>query len=194
MLLICSARHATLQSKGVTFASRLSETDRNARTLEALAEEFGLKKRIEFTGSVSNASISNVLSEAVAVVMPSTWEEVAGLVALEQMMQGRLVIAADIGGLGETVDGFGLKFPPGDITALKLCMRQTLENASLSTQMGKRAQINAIRMFCKSVPQRVICRYINKLCNPGPGPEGTMPMIDHPEFCVISRSCGHHTP
>ena len=136
-----------LAVEGCDFRVKIVGDGPERGTLEALAEEFGLKKRIEFTGSVSNASISNVLSEAVAVVMPSTWEEVAGLVALEQMMRGRLVIAADIGGLGETVDGFGLKFPPGDITALKLCMRQTLENASLSTQMGKRAQINAAHKF-----------------------------------------------
>jgi glycosyltransferase involved in cell wall biosynthesis len=79
--------------------------------------------------------------------MPSTWEDVAPLVALEQMMQGRLVIASDVGGLGETVNGFGLKFPPGNIAALKLCMRQAIESPSLSIQMGNRAQLNAITNF-----------------------------------------------
>ena len=79
--------------------------------------------------------------------MPSTWEDVAPLVALEQMMQGRLVIASDVGGLGETVNGFGLKFPPGNVAALRLCMRQVIEDRNLSIEMGNRAQLNAIRNF-----------------------------------------------
>ena len=80
-------------------------------------------------------------------MIPSTWEEVAGLVALEQMMQGRLVIAADVGGLGETVNGFGLKFPPGDIEALKSCMCQAIEDPSLSIRIRRKARANAITSF-----------------------------------------------
>ena len=115
--------------------------------LEVMAENLGLKKRTEFMGAVPIASISNVLSGATAVVMPSTWEDVAPLVALEQMMQGRVVIASDVGGLGETVNGFGLTFPPGDVVSLKSCMRKTIENRSLSIQMGRRAQLNAKSNF-----------------------------------------------
>jgi glycosyltransferase involved in cell wall biosynthesis len=43
-------------------------------------------------------------------VMPSVWEETAGLAAIEQMMRGRVVLAADIGGLGEMVGDGGVKF------------------------------------------------------------------------------------
>ena len=60
-------------------------------------------------------------------MIPSVWEEVAPLVALEQMMQGALVIASDIGGLGEEVSGFGLKFPAGDFHALASCMRRVAD-------------------------------------------------------------------
>ena len=42
----------------------------------------------------------------------------AGLVAIEQMMEGRVVIASAIGGLKEVVGEGGLLFPPGDATAL----------------------------------------------------------------------------
>jgi glycosyltransferase involved in cell wall biosynthesis len=136
-----------LAAEGCDFRLKIVGDGPERATLEALAETLGLRERTEFTGSVPIGSVSDVLSGVIAVVVPSTWEEVAGLVALEQMMRGRLVIAADVGGLGEIVDGFGLKFPPGDIAALKLCMRQTLENARLSTQMGRRAQINVARKF-----------------------------------------------
>jgi glycogen(starch) synthase len=136
-----------LASEGYEFRLKIVGDGPERITLEAMADNLGLKNRTLFTGAVPRASISSVLDEAIAVVIPSTWEEVAGLVALEQMMLGRLVISADVGGLGEMVNGFGLKFPPGDTAALKQCMRQTLENPSLSIEMGKRARVNAVRNF-----------------------------------------------
>jgi glycosyltransferase involved in cell wall biosynthesis len=144
-LLLQSAHE--LAAEGFDFRLKIVGDGPERAALEVLADNLGLNKKTDFTGSVPMESISRILSETSIVVMPSTWEDVAPLVALEQMMQGRLVIAADIGGLGETVNGFGLKFPPGNIAALKLCMRQTIENQSLSIQMGRRAQLNAISEF-----------------------------------------------
>ena len=144
-LLLQSAHE--LAAEGFDFRLKIVGDGPERAELEALADKLGLKKNTEFTGAISMASISTILSQTTAVVMPSTWEDVAPLVALEQMMQGRLVIASDVGGLGETVNGFGLKFPPGNIAALKLCMRQAIESPSLSIQMGNRAQLNAITNF-----------------------------------------------
>jgi glycosyltransferase involved in cell wall biosynthesis len=144
-LLLQSANELAVE--GFDFRLKIVGDGPERAGLEALADKLGLKKNTEFTGAISMASISTILSQTTAVVMPSTWEDVAPLVALEQMMQGRLVIASDVGGLGETVNGFGLKFPPGNIAALKLCMRQAIESPSLSIQMGNRAQLNAITNF-----------------------------------------------
>jgi glycosyltransferase involved in cell wall biosynthesis len=76
-------------------------------------------------------------------------------------MQGRLVIAADVGGLGETVNGFGLKFPPGDITALKVCMQKTVENPGASIQMRMKARINAAREFSE---ERMVKEHLQLYC------------------------------
>ena len=144
-LLLQSAHE--LCAEGFDFRLKIVGDGPERAALEALADKLGLTKNTEFTGTIPMASISTILSQATAVVMPSSWEDVAPLVALEQMMQGRLVIASDVGGLGETVNGFGLKFPPGNVAALKLCMRQVIENRNLSIEMGNRAQRNAIRNF-----------------------------------------------
>ena len=50
------------------------------------------------------------LAQIQVLVMPSRWEETAGLAAIEQMMRGGVVVAADIGGLSEVVGDAGLKF------------------------------------------------------------------------------------
>jgi len=150
-----------LAAEGYEFRLKIVGDGPERAALEILVEDLDLKKHTEFTGAVSAASVSRVLTEATAVVIPSTWEEVAGLVALEQMMQGRLVIAADVGGLGETVNGFGLKFPPGDITALKVCMQKTVENPGASIQMRMKARINAAREFSE---ERMVKEHLQLYC------------------------------
>jgi glycosyltransferase involved in cell wall biosynthesis len=136
-----------LAAEGCDFRLRIIGDGPERTVLEAMAENLALKNHVEFKGAMPAESISNAISEAIAVIMPSTWEDVAPLVALEQMMQGRLVIAADVGGLGEIVNEFGLTFPVGDVAALKERMRQAIENPNLSIQMGRRAQINAMNKF-----------------------------------------------
>jgi glycosyltransferase involved in cell wall biosynthesis len=79
--------------------------------------------------------------------MPSIWEETAGLAAIEQMMRGRLVIAADIGGLGEIVGDAGLKFPPGKAGELAAMMRRVIETPELAAALGNRARSRAATLF-----------------------------------------------
>ena len=95
-------------------------------------------------------SVSEVLGTAQAVVMPSVWEDVAPLVAIEQMIQGRLVIASDIGGLGETVNDAGLKFRPGDDAMLAERMRWVLEDPSRAREIGTKARQIALKQFTVS--------------------------------------------
>ena len=136
-----------LAAEGYDFRIKIVGDGPDRARLEVLAQDLGLKDHTEFLGAVPLRSISDVLSEAIAVVMPSTWEDVAPMVAIEQMMQGRLVIAADVGGLGEIVNGFGLTFPTGDIAALKSCLVQTMENQDGSIQMGRKARTHALSSF-----------------------------------------------
>ncbi len=79
--------------------------------------------------------------------MPSTWEETAGLSAIEQMMRGRLVIASDIGGLGEIVADAGLKFPAGDAAALADQMKKVIQHNAEVPALGKAAQARAHSLF-----------------------------------------------
>ena len=100
--------------RGASFRLKIVGDGTERIRLERLAAQLGLGSQVEFLGSISVENIPNLLCEAVAVIMPSIWEDVAPLVAYEQLMHGHLVIASDLGGLGEIVDDVGLKFPPGD--------------------------------------------------------------------------------
>jgi rhamnosyl/mannosyltransferase len=88
--------------------------------------------------------------------MPSIWEETAGLAAMEHMMRGRMVIAADIGGLGELVDGTSLKFPAGDIDALACCMKRVIDDPGLARALGQKARQRAEQLF---VMERMVAEH-----------------------------------
>jgi len=135
--------------------------------LEEMAQRLGIGHRTEFRGSVRAAEISAALGDALAVVMPSVWEDVAPLVTIEQMMQGRLVIASKIGGLGELVEGLGLSFPPGDAEALARCMRQVLEAPATARELAAAAKLTALEKFTEQDTVERHLQLYRRLAAPG---------------------------
>jgi glycosyltransferase involved in cell wall biosynthesis len=115
--------------------------------LEQMTDKLGLRGQTEFVGAVPADAVPGLIAEATAVVMPSVWEDVAPLAASELLMQGHLVIASDIGGLGEIVDGAGLRFPAGDADALESCMRQVLESSQMASELRLKARRRGIEVF-----------------------------------------------
>jgi glycogen(starch) synthase len=99
------------------------------------------------TGFLSGEKLAEAVDSLDVVVMPSTWEETAGLAAMEQMARGRVVIASDIGGLGEIVGDAGLKFPPGDAARLASQMNEVIQNSARVAALGKTAQERADSLF-----------------------------------------------
>jgi len=138
---------ARLRDRGERFRVKFIGDGPEGPRLKAMVDARGLGRHVAFTGFLEGRPLSDELAGVTAVVMPSVWEETAGLSALEQMMRGRLVIASDIGGLGELVDDAGLKFPPGDVEALIGCMQRVLKEPDLSARLGRAARAR-VRALC----------------------------------------------
>jgi glycogen synthase len=115
--------------------------------LEALVHKLGLGNCVSFTGDLRGAALERAASRITVLIMPSIWEESAGLAAIEQMMRGRMVIAADIGGLSEIVDDAGLKFTVGDSKALAALMLRAIDDPSLVGSLGSLARARALKLF-----------------------------------------------
>lgn len=106
------------------------------------AEEF-----VRITGFLDGAKLTEMVNSLDIVVMPSPWEETAGLAAIEQMLRGRPVIVSGIGALAEMVGDAGLKFPPGDALSLAEQMKRVLENGADLSALGELAQNRAQSLF-----------------------------------------------
>jgi len=91
--------------------------------------------------------VEALLSDAVAVVIPSLGGEVFGLVAAESMMRGRPVIAPDGGSLAEVASETGLKFAPGDAKSLAECMGKCLLSRQVAIELGDRARRRSVDNF-----------------------------------------------
>lgn len=115
--------------------------------LRARAGTLGLA-RTQFTGHVPSEEVAGLLAGARFVVVPSVWEEVAGLAAIEAMAAGRPLLVADSGGLPELVrDGEGLCFPPGDVTALADGIGNLVADSALCVAAGERGVARARAEF-----------------------------------------------
>jgi glycosyltransferase involved in cell wall biosynthesis len=84
------------------------------------------------------------MSMAWVVVVPSVWNEPAGLVPLDAAAHGRFVVASDAGGLPEYVapDASAL-VPPNDTDALAATLTRVLGNYDMIAAAGQQAQHHA---------------------------------------------------
>jgi glycosyltransferase involved in cell wall biosynthesis len=115
--------------------------------LETMIQRAELGGCVHITGFLEGAVLGRTLESVHVVIMPSVWEETAGLAAMEQMMRGRLVIASKLGGLAETVGDVGLLFQPGDVADLARCMREVLQDRSVVTSLGRKGHERAASLF-----------------------------------------------
>jgi len=106
--------------------------------LEALAEQLGIRDRVEFTGSLSTAEMERQLDTAWVQAVPSKWDEPFGMVAIEAMMRGTAVVASDGGGLRDIVRNgqTGLLVSPNDIQAWAGTLTELLGDRERCEAMG----------------------------------------------------------
>lgn len=136
-----------LDESGVAFHLTFVGDGPERAKLRGLSAELSLDGRVTFRGDLRGVELGEALRAIQVVVVPSEWEETAGLAAMEQMMSGGAVIAADIGGLAEVVGQAGLKFPSGNAEALASCIRRVLETPSLAAALGSHARNRAVQVF-----------------------------------------------
>jgi glycosyltransferase involved in cell wall biosynthesis len=136
-----------LKTDGLSFHLLLIGDGPERASLETQIASENLHDIARVTGFLRGPDLSAQMNQIDAVVMPSVWEETAGLAAIEQMMRGRLVIASDIGGLGEIVADAGLKFPAGDAGSLAARMKRVIQADPAILDLGEAAQKRAEALF-----------------------------------------------
>lgn len=112
---------------------RALSRDAEAARLMSIAQEVGVRDRVEFRGSVTHAELPGALRSIDVVVCVPHYEPF-GLVPLEAMACGIPVVGSAVGGLLDTVvDGVtGLLVPPRRPDAVAAAVRRLLNDERLS--------------------------------------------------------------
>lgn len=139
-----------LKRLGLQFEVRLIGDGPQGPELQALIKQNDLAACVRITGYLTGVCLAETLRDVRVVVMPSLWEETAGLAAMEQMMRGRLVIASKIGGLAEVVENTGLTFPAGNTEALAEAMKSVLRDPAIIETLGRKARDRARLLFLRA--------------------------------------------
>jgi glycogen(starch) synthase len=147
-----------LKKKGFNFTVRLIGDGPQRQRIEKIIADKSLEDLVTITGFLTGPALDDALLDVDALVMPSVWEETAGLSAIEHMMRGRLVIASAIGGLSEMVGEAGLLSTPGSPESVADCMCYVIQNPSCVDTLGRKARARALELFSR---RRMIDDHLN---------------------------------
>lgn len=146
-----------LKSQGLRFRLKIIGDGPDRESLEAFAREHQLDGEVMFLGSLPAEAIEKELQQADTILMPSLGGEVFGLVALENMLRGKLLIVSDIGALAEVVGDAGLTCSTGDVEAWASRLAQVIRNPGLRAELGRKARERALQSFS---PEQMIAGHL----------------------------------
>lgn len=129
-----------------------------ADTLRGRIADLGLTDRIRFLGFRDD--IPDLMNAVDIVVHASVRPEPFGRVILEGMLAGRLVVAANAGGVRELIETgkTGYLVEPGNPTELAQCLDRALAEPERSRDMGSTAQRWATEKFS-------LVRHVEQMCD-----------------------------
>jgi len=136
-----------LFNRGLEFRLLIIGDGPERKNLEFLSRELGLAQRVDFVGQAAESDVEALVSDTLAIVIPSIAGEVFGLVAAENMMRGRPIIAPAGGSLAEVAGETGLKFAAGDAKSLAVCMERLLRSPEIAIELGSRARRHSLNRF-----------------------------------------------
>ena len=97
-------------------------------------ERFGLGEQVTFTGPKSGIELARFVGRHRLMAVPSRWAEPFGIVALEGIGCGCVVVGTQLGGLPEAIGPCGITVPNGDSTAMAEAIRSMLEDEGRRSQ------------------------------------------------------------
>ena len=96
--------------------------------VRARVAKLGVSSRVDFLGAVAPSEVRAIYDRVRVVAVPSRWPEPFGMIGVEAMRRGRVVVGARHGGIPEWLDDgvTGIAFTPGDVGDLTSALARAL--------------------------------------------------------------------
>ncbi len=129
---------AKLRQMGITAQLTIVGDGPEEASLRYQAETLKVASQIQFLGIKQGKELAQLLNAHQILVVPSRWQEPFGIVALEGIACGCVVVGSAGGGLKDAIGACGLTFPNEDVSTL------TDHLATLLTHPDRRAHHRAM--------------------------------------------------
>lgn len=125
-----------LQTENHQFQVMIIGDGAKANELKTLASELDILNNVNFLGKIPNQEVTSKIEDALALVVPSRWQEPAGYVVLEASSVQTCSIVSKMGGLPEVAGPHNWFFDNEDVEGLASCMRECLNNPADTIERG----------------------------------------------------------
>ncbi len=139
------------------------------------AEEKALKEyvlsnqldNVEFLGFKNREEITAIYQNCIATILPCNWFEIFGMTNIESFINGKAVIASNIGGIPEIVEDNvnGLLFEPGNVEELKNCILKYWNNPELAVEHGENGYQKAITQYTEERYYKELIKVYEEVLN-----------------------------
>ena len=129
--------------------------------LEKQAADLQLQSQIEFVGNQTSEQLAKILNAHQILVVPSRWREPFGIVALEGIACGCVVVGSAEGGLAEAIGPCGITFPNGNVRALADALARLLNDPAECDRLRENASAHLARF----TPRHVAKIYLETMEN-----------------------------
>lgn len=121
------------------------------QNLQRLAREIGVDRQVIFAGPCAGNELARLLNQHRILVVPSRWAEPFGIVALEGIACGCVVVGSRDGGLKEAIGPCGLTFENGNERALAACLKKLLLDPEANVEFQTEAPAHLERFRADTV-------------------------------------------
>jgi len=155
-LLLHAVAQRRQQFRSVEAKFRIIGEGPQRRELEDLASALGVGDIVRFEGGQSSEGVASLLRQAHVLAVPSIYPEAFGIIALEGVASGCVVVAADSGALPEAAGPEAIVYNSVSTDALGAALIQALSR--------RRPTAMEVAEHCRSFqPAQVADRYLNVL-------------------------------
>lgn len=123
------------QQKGLRPRLTVVGSGPEQRALEEQTARLGLKDQVTFAGPKRGRELAELLNAHRVMVIPSRWNEPFGIVALEGIACGCVIVCSAGGGLPEAAGECGIAFPNEDRQALAAATERVLHDHALQDRL-----------------------------------------------------------
>lgn len=142
---------ARLRNLGITPKLTIIGSGPEEYKLRQQAKDLEISEQVNFAGVKVEHELATLLNTHQIMVIPSLWDEPFGIVALEGIACGCVVVGSEGGGLKDAIGLCGVTFPNGNVERLTEILFDLLTHPEKLTTYKQKAKAHLARHTSKAV-------------------------------------------